>query len=78
MFYEANSFNGDLSRWNTAAVTDMSYMFNKATSFNGDISGWNTSNVTDMTGMFVEAISFNRDIISGWDYTRIGNQRIFD
>ena len=45
---------GDLSKWNTANVTDMSYMFSGCKNLS-DISGltdWNTSNVTTMKGMF--------------------------
>lgn len=40
-------FTGDVSRWNTANVTDMSNLFRDCT-FSGDISGWNTSKVTNM------------------------------
>ena len=67
MFKEAKSFNGDISGWNTAQVTDMSYMFagrirtyysNLYTSFNQDIGGWNVASVEDMSGMFSGASSF--------------------
>ena len=44
-------FNGDLSKWDTSMITDMSYMF-CGSIFLGDISKWNTSNVTNMEGMF--------------------------
>ena len=37
MFYNASSFNSDLTNWNTSAVTDMSNMFNGASSFNRDL-----------------------------------------
>ena len=40
MFLFSGSFNGDLSRWDTSAVTDMSSMFHSASSFNGDLSCW--------------------------------------
>ena len=61
-----NLFNQDLSRWNTAAVTNTAYMFLMAGSFNGDISRWDTGSVTTMAGMFDGAATFNQDL-SGWD-----------
>jgi surface protein len=72
MFYEARSFNGDISGWDVSKVTDMSYMFSLAYSFNGDISGWDVSKVTDMSYMFCLAYSFNGDI-SGWDVGNVTN-----
>ena len=48
MFRGATSFNGDVSNWNVAAVTNMQYMFQAATSFNGDVSNWNVETVTSM------------------------------
>ena len=75
MFREASAFNGDISSWNTAAVTNMYGTFNKATSFNGDISSWNTAAVTDMSYMFQNATAFNQDInkkevtVDGLTYT---------
>ena len=53
MFYDANSFNSDLSGWNTAAVTDMER----------GISDWDTSNVRLMTNMFNGATSWKFYII---------------
>ena len=44
--------NGNVSTWNTANVTDMSYLFQNNNVFNSDISGWNTGNVTTMLQMF--------------------------
>ena len=70
MFFGATSFNGDISRWNTAQVTSMSYMFWGATAFNQDIGGWNVEAVTEMWNMFREATSFNQDI-GGWNTAKV-------
>ena len=48
MFENASAFNGDISSWNTAAVTNMSFMFIQATAFDQNIGNWNTAAVTDM------------------------------
>ena len=58
----AQSFNADISRWNTHAVTSMSHMFSNAQSFNGDISRWNTQSLAFMQNMFENAKSFDVDI----------------
>ena len=65
MFYIATQFNGDISKWNTGAVTHMGSMFANS-DFNGDISKWNTGAVTDMGYMFVSAGAFNSDL-SKWN-----------
>ena len=74
MFYEASSFNGDVSGWDTSSATNMSAMFGAASSFNGDVSGWDTSLVTDMSNMFGAASSFNGDV-SGWDTSSVTDMR---
>ena len=48
-FIDATAFNGNISLWNTAAVTTMTSMFHGATAFNQDISSWNTAAVTTMS-----------------------------
>ena len=52
MFHEASSFTGDVTNWNTGAVTDMTGMFSGALSFNGDVSKLNT----DMADRFADDI----------------------
>ena len=67
VFLVANSlvavqtFNTDISGWNTAKVTDMSSMFEAATSFNQDISAWDVSSVTSFAFQFSGAFDFNQD-----------------
>ena len=38
---------GDISQWDTSAITNMRYLFYN-TAFNGDISSWQTGAVTNM------------------------------
>src|SRR5574344_858037 len=63
-----NYFNGDISKWDTSNVTNMSRMFN-GSHFNGDISKWDTSKVTDMRRMFAQS-DFNQDI-SNWNVSNV-------
>ncbi len=62
------SFNGDISKWDTSNVINMSGMFDTS-HFNGDISKWDTSNVTDMSGMFANS-KFNGNI-SKWNTSNV-------
>ena len=50
--FMGTKYNGDISRWHTSNVTDMSYMFYKAYMFNQSISNWNISDKTDISKMF--------------------------
>jgi surface protein len=70
IFRDCSSLNGGVANWNTANVTDMSYMFQDASTFNQDIGSWNTVNVTDMSNMFRDASAFNQDIGS-WNVTSL-------
>ena len=69
MFMYAQSFDRDLSAWDTGKVTDTSSMFVAATAFNGDVSSWDVSQVTDMTYKFFYALKFNGDI-SSWNVAK--------
>ena len=64
------TFNQDISSWDTSNVTSMNSMFAGAESFNQDIGSWDTSNVTTMYSMFSGASSFNQDI-SNWNVSNV-------
>ena len=66
LFNGANTFNQNISSWDTSNVTNMSDMFWGATAFNQPLNSWNTSNVVNMYGMFAHAVAFNQNI-SNWD-----------
>lgn len=70
IFYDAPSFNEDISLWNTSGVANMGASFAGANAFNQDITGWDTSSVTNMNGMFALTAAFNQDI-SGWDVSSV-------
>ena len=70
MFYEAHSFDGNLSAWDVSSVTGMSSMFERASSFNGSLSGWDVSSVTGMDGMFRNAASFNQPL-NDWNVSSV-------
>jgi surface protein len=59
---QSDSFNIDISKWDTSNVTTMDSMFYNASGFNKDIGNWDTSNVTTMAYMFIGASAFNQDI----------------
>ncbi|MDA9787816.1 BspA family leucine-rich repeat surface protein, partial [bacterium] len=46
-FRGKNTFNADISKWNTEKVTDMRSMFYTASAFNQNIGTWNTAQVTN-------------------------------
>ena len=80
--YSATTWSiGDLSSWNTASVTNMSYMFReagrRATTFTLDISSWDTSSVTDMSSMFssagYSATTWSIGDVSSWDTSSVTN-----
>lgn len=60
------SFNEDISTWDTSSVSYMRGMFRYATSFDKPIAKWDTSKVKAMDSMFKYASSFNQKI-GEWD-----------
>jgi surface protein len=69
-FWAATLFNDDISSWDTANVTNMSYMFSDASAFNKSLNSWDTSSVTDMSGMFEGASMFNQSL-NLWDTSNV-------
>ena len=69
MFY-LSQFNGDISKWNTGNVVNMSDMFSFS-HFNSDISQWNTSKVTSLKQAFWGS-KFNGDL-SKWNVSNVTN-----
>ena len=65
LFGGSDSFNGDVSNWDTSEITEMKYLFRYSPAFNGDVSRWDVSQVTDMSGLFDNAVNFNGDL-SQW------------
>jgi hypothetical protein len=62
MFSGANTFNGDLSSFDTSSGEDFSQMFKNATIYNQDITGWDVSSSQDMSEMFSGASALRQNI----------------
>lgn len=56
------TFNQPIGAWNTAALTDPSWMFSGNAAFNQPIGTWDMADVTTLEGMFSGATSFNQPI----------------
>ena len=65
-FYRAESFNGDLSRWDTAKSTSFRSTFWAAETFMRGVSRWDTAKSTTFYGTFSGASGFHGDV-SRWD-----------
>ena len=60
------SFNADISKWDTSVVYQFGLTFHHAKSFNVDISSWDFSRSTNFVWMLFGATSFNQDV-SKWN-----------
>ena len=69
-FYEASSFNENISNWDTSNVNSLYHTFNGALLFNQPIGNWNTSKVTQMERTFSNANSFNQ-YLNNWDTSKV-------
>lgn len=74
MFRGCTNLNSptNINTWNTAAVTNISGMFEQAISFNQNIGSWNTGAVTQMIFTFRGANAFNQNIGS-WNTGAVTN-----
>jgi surface protein len=75
MFYNAYTFNADISLWDVSTITDMSSMFYHAENFNQNIGSWNLSSVKDTSFMFNNATVFNQDI-SHWNVSSVEDMQL--
>ncbi|MCV6607385.1 MAG: BspA family leucine-rich repeat surface protein, partial [Campylobacterales bacterium] len=73
-FLGKNSFNKDISHWDTSSVTDMTEMF-KNSSFNQDISLWSTPKILSKPTNFDTNSPFENqnNLQPQWGYNIFGN-----
>jgi surface protein len=69
---ECYAFTGDISKWDTSNVEDMSGAF-ELCDFTLDLSEWNTSSIRNMENMFRRS-TFNGDL-SKWDVSSLNNAK---
>jgi len=68
---EANTFNEDISDWDTSAVTSFYLMFYKQKAFNQPIGGsWRVGAATNMEWMFQSASAFNQPL-GDWEVDNV-------
>ncbi|UJH66977.1 BspA family leucine-rich repeat surface protein [Allomuricauda sp. SCSIO 65647] len=72
VFFQASSFNQDISAWDVGKAINMTRFFSGAQSFNQNIGTWDVSSVTDMSAMFSLASNFDQPIGS-WDVGNVDN-----
>jgi surface protein len=53
MFYKAESFNQDISKWNVSRAEDLDNMFYEAKSFSRNLDKWNVSKDASDSFMFM-------------------------
>ena len=72
MFYGCSALTSlDVTKFNTAKVTDMSYMFSSLALTSLDVTNFNTENVTNMSFMF-----FNCSALTSLDVTNFNSENV--
>ena len=75
LFSVKQTFNEDISGWDTSRVTSMEGTFSGASLFSGNqIEFWNVSSVRNMKETFLAASSFDANL-SEWDVSSVTNMR---
>ena len=64
MFYNAQSFNQDISHWVVCDDSDTRFMFKGATSFNQNLSLWNVNGSANLEGMFENSLATRKQRLS--------------
>ena len=62
MFGGCSAFDQSVANFDTAKVTNISYMFNGCAAFNQSVANFDTANVTLMTNMFANCTAFNQSV----------------
>ena len=76
MFESADTFNGDISTWDTSSATTFNRMFSLASAFEGKNGlAWSTSKVEDANMMFYGAISFAGNGLESWSLNALEDAR---
>jgi surface protein len=82
IFFEASSFNQDISSWDVSNILDMRGMFFGAESFNQNLGSWDVSNVLDMDLMFagveLSVANYNSLLLEWAANNRLNEGVIFD
>jgi len=75
LFSVKQTFNEDISGWDTSRVTSMEGTFSGASLFSGNqIEFWNVSSVTNLKETFLAASSFDANL-SQWDVSSVTTMR---
>lgn len=75
--FVASRFAGDVSGWDTSAVTTMQGIFAQGTANPSGLGAWDVSNVTNMAELAQYNGTFNQDL-SSWDVSKVTNRASFD